>query len=338
MYDRTNIRCSKRQVIVDDFIHWLLASPTPSIRYLTLRRLLDREEDAPDVQIEREAMRTSGPIPAILEKQAADGHWDSDLGYYGPKYVGNHWSMLLLMELAVDPDDPRLSRGVDFMLSALLKNKSRNVNTVLDTYNPSIPGADQLGLSCLWGNVIRYAAYCHRADDPRLRPFVDYVIHNLDSGGSRCKINGSLPCAWGAIRALWALAALPVSSEAAESAIREGLSFMLDANNSLATGDYPTPGSVHKLWGKLSFPLFYQADVLFALRVLGELNALGHPGVQPALDWLASQRRLNGRWRGTSPYGSRTWEVRGDSEDTSRWVSLHAATVLKQAELQRQMA
>jgi hypothetical protein len=94
---------------------------------------------------------------------------------------------------------------------------------------------------------------------------------------------------------------------------------------------------VHKLWAKLSFPLFYQADVLFVLRVLGELGALGHPGVQPALEWLASQRQPNGRWRGNSPYSSRTWRISGHPQDTNRWVSLHAAIVLRQAEAQRQI-
>ncbi len=106
----------------------------------------------------------------------------------------------------------------------------------------------------------------------------------------------------------------------------------------LAAGDYPTPGEVHNLWSKLSFPLFYQVDVLFVLRVLGELGALGRPGAQPALAWLEAQRGANGRWRGTSPYSSRTWKLSADRQDSSRWVSLHAALVLRQAETQQLMA
>ena len=51
---------------------WLLQASTPSIRYQTLRFLLDLPESDPAVLQAREAMRSEGPIPVILERQAAD--------------------------------------------------------------------------------------------------------------------------------------------------------------------------------------------------------------------------------------------------------------------------
>lgn len=314
---------------MQDFIRWLLASPTPSIRYLTLRRLLEYSEVSPEVQAEREAMRVTGPIPDMLTRQTPSGHWIGDLRYYGPKYVGTHWSMILLPELAADPDDPRLQRAVEFMLTITEKNFMLE-----DRFDPTVPCPDQYGFTCFWGNLLRYAAYFHHADDPRIEPIVAYLVRNLQSGGCRCVHNNYLPCAWGAARVLWGLAALPMRSEAVTAAIDTALTFLLDSGCELVAGDYPTPGGVHKLWGRLNFPLFYQVDVLFVLRVLGELNALGRPGAQRALKWLAAQRQVNGHWRGTSPYGSRTWQLPGDSQDTSRWVSLHAAIVMQQAQAQ----
>ena len=68
---------------------------------------------------------------------------------------------------------------------------------------------------------------------------------------------------------------------------------------------------------------------MFTLRVLGELNALDHPGVQPAVDWLEGLRGRNGRWRGRSPYRGRTWKELGGREETDRWVTLQAATILR---------
>jgi hypothetical protein len=147
-------------------------------------------------------------------------------------------------------------------------------------------------------------------------------------------MNAYLPCAWGAFRTLWGLAALPNRSAAVTAAINRTLQFLLESDHQLAAGDYPTRGKIHPIWAKLNFPLFYQVDVLFALRVLGEFGMLGSPGAQPALDWLRAQRQPDGRWHGVSPFSSRTWKVTGDWEDTSRWVSLHAALVLKQAEAQ----
>ncbi len=159
-------------------------------------------------------------------------------------------------------------------------------------------------------------------------------MYSVASTGCRCVHNAYLPCAWGAARALWGLAALPERSETVSAAIKRTLDFLLDGANSLTEGRYPTSGNPHKLWAKLSFPLFYQADVLLVLRVLGELNALSDARVRPALDWLASRRQSNGRWPGTSPYAARTWRIVEDSQDTSRWVSLQAASIMQQAQFQ----
>jgi hypothetical protein len=316
---------------MEALISWLLDSPTPSIRYLTLRHLLGRSEDDDEVQTTREAMRTTGTIPLILEGQNAEGYWD-DPKFYARKYVGTHWSLILLPELAADPDDARVQRGVDFMLAATDKNYMLE-----DRFDASVPSADQFGFTCLWGNIVRYTAYCNRADDPRVQPIVNYLVRNLESGGCRCHINAYLPCAWGAARTLWGLAALPNRSEAVNAAIDKTVKFLLTPEYELAAGKYPSSGSVHKIWSKLNFPLFYQTDVLFVLRVLGELGALGHPGAQPALEWLAAQRQANGRWQGNSPFKGRTWRL-GGAQETSRWVSLHAAIVLQQAEAQRQIS
>ncbi len=311
---------------MDTLISWLMNSPTPSIRYLTLRHLLGRGEADADVQAERRSMQAIGPVPKILEKQTPAGHWEGDAHYYGRKFVGTHWSMILLPELAADPDDPRLKRGVDFMLAATAKNYMLE-----DDFDKTVPSPQEYGFTCLWGNILRYAAYAGCADDPRLLPIIEYVARNVETGACHCKMNAYLPCAWGTARVLWGLAALPSRSPVVEGAIQTGLDFLLDSAYHLTAGDYPTRGEPHALWAKLSFPLFYQADILFILRLLAELKMLKHPAAQPALAWLADQRQPNGRWRGVNPFRSRTWRLTGDSQDTSRWVSLQAAIVLQQA-------
>ena len=321
-------------------ISWLLAARTPSIRYLTLRRLLVRPEEDADVRAARREMAASGPIPAILAWQTERGNWAGESGYYTPKYVSTHWSMTLLAELAADGTDERLRRGVEFML----------------TRTEAEARKDGHGWVCFWGNLLRYALHCGFDGDPRVARLIDRVAHDATEAGWRCPYNVELPCAWGAARALWGLAALPAErrSPEAAAAIESGLALLLETGR-LVGGDYPTPGKVHAVWSRLNFPLFYQADILFVLRVLGELGALPHPGAQPALAWLAARRRPDGTWRGASPYRARTWPVQGDREEThdsggrriadlrrtwpalvdreetDRWVTLHAATVLSAA-------
>ncbi len=298
-----------------DLIHWLLAASTPSIRYLTLRSLLARPAGDPEVEAAHQAIMTEGPVPAILAGQTDEGNWAGERGYYTPKYTSTHWSMLLLAELNADGADSRLRRGAAFMLAATQDELKQAITR----------GAH--GLSCFWGNLLRYALHCGQADDPRVHAIVNYLAHDAQEAGWRCSYNGELPCAWGAARALWGLAALPRFPQA-EAAIQNALTFLLETYH-LVEADYPTSGRVHPLWFRLNFPLFYQADILFVLRVLAELGALDHPGARPALEWLASQRKPDGRWQGASPFKRRTWQELANPDETGRWVSLQAAIILQ---------
>jgi hypothetical protein len=308
-------------VSTNDFTGWLLDAAMPSIRYLTLRHLLDLTEDDPEVRSARTAIMQTGPVPVMLAKQTADGHWEGERSFYTPKYVSTHWSMVLMVEFAADPDDPRVQQGVEFMLA---DTESR----VLDSHAP-----EQQDWVCFWGNLLRYVAYCGRADDPRVGNIVKTLVLASQARGWGCRHNDELACAWGAVRALWGLAALPADQRTPEieAAIQSGVEFVYDPAYSLSAGDYPTPGAAHKHWSRLNFPLFYQADILFALRVAADLGVLDQPRAREAVNWLVERRQANGRWRGTSPYRSNTWRDLGDRAETDRWVSLHAALVLKRA-------
>ncbi len=306
-----------------DFTAWLLAAKTPSIRYLTLRDLLGRPEADPDVQTARQEIMTTGPVPEILSGQTGRGDWAGERSYYTPKYVSAHWSMLLLAELAAGGQDARLQLGANFMLEATAAEAHRNGQ----------------GLSCFWGNLLRYAVHCRRSSsegrygaDPRLAPVIEHLEQDAVVHGWRCPHNAKLPCAWGAARAVWGLAALPASDRtpATAAAIEQGLAFLLD-QYSPVTADYPTPGRIHSMWGRMNFPLFYQADIPFVLRASAELGALDRPGARAALEWLAGRRDASGRWHGASPYRQRTWRALGDPKETDRWVSLQAAIVLARA-------
>ncbi|MCB0123492.1 MAG: hypothetical protein KDE58_14675, partial [Caldilineaceae bacterium] len=226
-------------------------------------------------------------------------------------------------ELAIDGQDPRFQQGVEYMLTTTSAEVERGLTH------------SRLDLACLWGNVLRYVLHGRQADT-RVERLIDYAVQSIRRGPCACRYNDGHCCAWGVVRFLWGLAAVPPALRipAVNAAIEQGITFLLDTYR-LVDANYPTPdnGEVHTLWSKLSFPLFYQVDILFTLRVLAELDALDQPGAQPALQWLAARQQKNGRWRGSSPYRARTWRALGDGEETDRWVSLFAATILKQAKL-----
>jgi hypothetical protein len=229
--------------------------------------------------------------------------------------------MLLLAELGLDRANPGFRRGAAYMLAA---------TEGLAPWGDS----ESTGLTCLWGNILRYSLQAGYENDPRVAILTRKVVSDLEQDACRCKHNQDRPCAWGAVRGLWGLAAIPKQrrTRAVRGAIRQGLAFLLESHH-LARADYPFParGKINPIWNGLNFPLFYQVDILFTLRVLAELDALDHPGAQAALDWLESRRDRNGRWRGTSPFGQRTWKVFGGRDETNRWVTLFGLQVLQQA-------
>ncbi len=97
----------------DPTISWLLQSTPPSIRWLTRKKLLNQLASHPEARSDYLAMRTEGPVPAILAEQDPEGWWVNRRHYYGPKYTATHWSMLLLAELDADPTLPGVRRGAE---------------------------------------------------------------------------------------------------------------------------------------------------------------------------------------------------------------------------------
>jgi len=303
---------------VQDFIQWLLEAETPSIRYLTMRDLLGKPETGKEVWAARNDIQENGPVPVILAGQLEEGNWIGEHSYYTPKYTSTHWSMILLTELAANGSTERMRNGINFMLEDTRPELLRKIEM------------QQEGWTCFYGNILRYALSSRFENDERVDAIIDDLVYDGIMGDWRCPHNDDRPCAWGAARALWGLASIPVEerNRGVKETIRNGLQFLLE-EHSLLEADYPVPegGKVHSIWSRLNFPLFYQADILFVLRVVAELGELRHSGVQPALAWLESRRGKNGRWRGANPFKQRTWRELGGGNEISRWVSLQAAII-----------
>jgi hypothetical protein len=306
----------------DDRITWLLEAKTPSIVYQTRKDLLASRSSASQIRAAQARIKRTGAVPAILARQSKSGKWKIDHGYYGPKFYSTHWSMVMLVELEVDGTDRRFRKGAEYMLDATQKELQNNSDRKIPDW------------SCFWGNLLRYALHAGMHDDPRVVKLTDYLSRVLNDGLCACRINGAKACAWGVVRTLWGLAALPEKNRTTEAdrAIRKGIGFLLE-DHRLTDADYPIRPKtrVNPMWFKLSFPLFYHADILFTLRVLDELDALDHRGARPALDWLEARRGAGGRWKGSSPFRTRTWREMGAPEETDRWVTLQALRILSHA-------
>ncbi len=301
---------------------WLLESSIPTIRYKTLLNLTNLPAEHSDCLKEYHNIQQMGVVPSILDQQVEPGRWKYSHQYYTPKFTSTHWSMMLLEELNCDPQEPRFQAAVEAILSLTQKG----VNGYTQDNNP--------GFTCLWGNIIRYCVYGQRYDDPRLQKMIELTANSLQNERCKCAWNYQLPCVWGAARSVWGLLAIPNNerSPIVESAISKGIEFILENVNLII--DLQTSlveKKTHPTWYKLNFPIFYQADILFVLRLVDELSLFDHPLAQKTLQWLQSKQKKDGRWQGSSPFRNRTYSELGDKEETNRWVTLLASTILNNA-------
>ena len=101
-----------------DPLPWLLEldPENPGVRAFTLVDLLDRPVDDPEVINARRGVMSSGPVPAILKAQAAEGYWVKPGPGYAPKYRGTVWQIIFLAQLGADGDDPRVRAGGEYVL------------------------------------------------------------------------------------------------------------------------------------------------------------------------------------------------------------------------------
>jgi len=185
-------------------ISWLLESKVPSIRYKTYQNLVGLPADHPVLIEEYRNIQSSTFIQHILDQQVIPGQWKYVNHFYTPKYVSTHWSLLLLEELMIDPNEPRFQQAIDFMVG----------KTHLEI-EERLQSSDS-GFTCLWGNILRYVLYAGFIDDPRVSDLITYVSRSIYQNECACYINDHRPCSWGLIRSLWGLSRIPASYRNAE--------------------------------------------------------------------------------------------------------------------------
>jgi hypothetical protein len=320
-----------RKALRGDPLPWLLERDHPAVRHLALIHLVGESPDAPVVRRAQAAAMRADPIASILAAMDPEGWWVQPGAKYGPKYRGWFWSISFLEQMGADPRDRRVQRACEYVLA-----------------HGQAPGGgfgwattDSGVAHCLTGNTLRALLAFGRLDDDRVRRAIAWESGAITGEGHErwhpsatsapgfaCGINGGLPCGWGAIKALRALAAIPPRRRtmAVKRAIDQGVTFLLD--HDLATGDFPTATTISKNWTKLGFPSAYAADSLQGLEALAELGRVRDPRAAPAVEMVLAKQDELGRWRNEHSYRGLLWS-NVDGARPSKWVTLRAARVLK---------
>lgn len=341
-----------------DPLPWLLEPADPGVRYLALRDLCGLSQDDPDLLAARAEAHRCGPIAAVLDAMDPTGFWIKPGPGYSPKYHSTVWAMLLLAQLGASARaDARIPVACRYLLDHALAPGGQF------TYSEAASGT----IDCLQGNLC-YALLQLGCDDSRLDTALDWMARSVTGDGiapaqevhrdknrqaaqdrrvSRtdqpryfaslkcgpcfaCRLNNSQPCAWGGVKVMLALSAVPADRRTPqiEAAIAAGVDYLLGIDP--ATAAYPTTDDrpPSRSWRQFGFPVFYVTDLLQLAEALVALGLRDDPRLANLLALIASKQDSAGRWPLEYVYGSKTWGSFGRKNAPSKWVTLRALRVL----------
>lgn len=330
------------EVLSESPLPWLLEPADPAVRASALRRLLDRPRDDPEVRESSAMAMASDPIAGILAAQDEEGWWVKPGPGYAPKYGGTVWNVMFLAQLGADPEDPRIRRACDYVL-AWCPTAVGGFGASGSHLERNPPPSSTI--HCLNGNLVRALIEFGYLDHEVVRAATDWAARTIlgegierwyasgTSGpGFACAANDGLPCAWGAVKEMLALAAVPADrrTERERRAADAGVEFLLSRDPSVA--DYPMGYGNTKpngSWFKPGFPSGYVTDVLQAMEALSELGAAGDTRLDRAYEWLAGLADDRGRWKNRYAYTGKTTVQIEEQGRPSKWVTLRACTVMR---------
>jgi hypothetical protein len=328
--DRRNLMGSLPIRMAGDPLPWLLQddSSQPGVRYFTLRDLLGKNADDPEVRRAQAAVMTSGPVPAILQAQQPEGYWVTPGGGALPRFTATLWQVIWLAELGADGNDERVRRGCEYVMAhSLARQGAFSVSPEAD--NGKI-------FPCMNAYL---CATLLRLGYPPSHPVLARVLERaaeVITGGNEgpdfsCSENDGLPCAWGAAKNLKAFALVPAAQRTPrlQSAIQAGAAFLLSRDPAVA--DYPTNTTVSPRWFALGFPLAGAGDILETLAALADLGYGAESRLKHAWQWLLEKQDGQGRWKMEQTLKGDLWMEMENLGSPSKWVTLRVLRALNAA-------
>lgn len=305
-------------------IEWLLSDDNPSVKYWTLKGLLDKPENDTQIQESQRLIAKQSIAKNILSSQDEKGFWGTPTKLWG--YQNTVFQLLLLSELGFKRNS-RIEKAVEFTLdfqsndgsfTSVLKNKKKSPNEF-----------------CLTGIILKCLLLLGYNDtDSRVKKAVTFLTSTEDDGWScnwyPMEKDKVIPekCYMGGIKVLAAFSKLPpsmVTGKVKDIVLRNAEPY-LENRIYWYRKDKKGKRTKKPSWARFAFPLFWQSDALDVLDVLTELG-ITDERMGEALD-LVKSKQVEGRWvlERTYPKNVTTLEEVGKP---SKWITLRALRVLK---------
>lgn len=274
--------------IENDVIEWLLGDDEPSIRYRVLTELLDEPINTPQATNLRFKIAKSDRVLRLFsgqEKNGGFGVHDYD------KWMGAHWRLAALVDLALPEGDKRAIKAVKMVLGWLASSK----------HLKSIKTINGLTRRCASqeGNALAVCCRLGMTDDPRVAHLAESLIAwQWPDGGWNCdksqkahhsSFHESVLPMWGLLE----YHHVTGDKRALEAANRTG-EFLL--RHRLFRSEKTSKVIDTKMLA-IRYPHYWHYDFLQGLRVLTMIGKIKDPRASEALDMLMQKRLPDGRWK-----------------------------------------
>lgn len=314
----------------NEIIEWLLEEDNPSVRFFTLTKIMNLPLHSPQVIEAKKSIMDFYPVRNLLALQHPDGWWNNSKNATMPMYTSTAWQLMLLAEMGTTNEDTRIRKAVDFVF----KN-AQDSDGAFPHEGSRFQKKSPMDLICndaliAWGLIGVGTPY----QDFRMRRTINFLLHALENGDYRCRFNKDAPCAWGLVKVLRVLSAVPDSARDQEfnRVIQTASNFILEVD--LARAAFPTKpsGRVSGHWFKLGFPRSYQSDILQTACVLTDLGFAKDKRLIPIWHFLDTKKLPTGYWPLEETFNK--WLVpfiKKSARQPSKWITWQVEYVLEKS-------
>lgn len=325
-------------------IHWLLEKSDPSIRYLTLRDIIqDNTEN------EYDNLLNSVRIKRLLKTEK-----NQILGYqnkFDTYYKGAMWCFAEAVERGLD----RRTDAVDRTAQYIYERCQMPSGGFTLSWKP------ETEVACSTGDIIKYlilAGY----DDQRVEKGINWIINNQrhDGGWLHCPLSGVCDilklmlfnragtglkrekdntvksCFYATIACSMALVNYQRTRNPYGEAIKKAAEFFL--RQRLYINSKKKPIKPKKFWNKdfrlVGYPILSQYDILYGLNFIAKAGFFNDSRTGMAFNIIMSKQNNDGTW---NLENAQTGMMYGNDRkapigEKNKWVTLNVLRMLKHAE------
>jgi hypothetical protein len=303
-------------------LSWLLEPTEPIIRWWTLRDLLDRPADDPDVETARRAIAASEPAHTILAAQRPRGAWTNDKHLYSPKHTATHWQLDLLADFGFTAADPPVHRACDLFFAWQLPSGAFGMSKTDAGEEP-----------CVTGRVLcQFERFGLGGETGVQRAWAWLKATQRRDGGWHCRhtplrVRPDTPSCF--LATFKVLQACAVRRSGPGDVAAPAAAYVRDRLLDPGMGRYTSPVA----WERFTYPDHWY-DAISVLDLLCEFGyGTKDERIARAADLVRSRQRPDGAWADNGPLAFRgeTLYPFGAPGDASKWVTFRALKALKRA-------